>query len=148
MNRPRTWVLAVVVLAVIGVAAVRAVHDRRQDSASWSKATITAVGVSPDRDTIWAQVASYYSSSCFVAHPEVDRGADVWTVRVRVERVSEFCTMEMCIDSPDEPNGSTAPAGVGTLVVPNAPSAGGPGCKRYAVELEKPIPAGVAVVAG
>lgn len=164
MNRLRIWVLAAGFLVVVGGAAAIAVRGLRADDHGWTNVPVTAIGVSPDRKTIEVQVQDYHSRSCNVFRTELRRGDDTWKVRVRVKRVSKYCTTEGCGITTFPVPGPNLPPGVGTLVVPNKlvgvdtlvnpnvpqPTAGpvGSACGSYAIDLHEPVPAGVRFAMG
>lgn len=146
MNRPRTLVVVAALVVAVAVVAVVAVRAHQRNSHSFANATVTAVGVSPNRKAIWVQVASYYSPSCTVSHPVVDRHDGKGVVRVRVEHTQDFCTLEMCTMNDDQKH--SAAERPGTLDVPDTPSTATPGCQQYGVDLDQPVREKVDVVAG
>lgn len=137
--------LAAVLIVAVAVTAVLAVRANQRNSHSYTDATVTAVGLSPNRKTIWVQAASYYSSSCSVGHLVIDRHNDKWVIRVRIEHTQDFCTLELCIKSDEQKQASTEHPG--TLDVPDGSSSSTPGCQQYGVNLDQPVPENVAVVA-
>ncbi len=137
----RTRILVLVALLVVA-GAVLAMRLLRDDSNPRTAATVTKVGLSPNRRVIWAKVSQYYSPSCSKAHPKVDRDGSAWRVSVSIERVAEMCTLEMCIESPDD----TVPGG--ELHVPDGKAGAQGGCMIYAITLDAPVPPDVRLVAG
>ncbi len=136
------WVVVVAAaLAVVGACAVGA-YAVLSANPRVTNAHVTGVALTPDRKTIVVQIAGYYSRSCNSIDPSVHRSGKKWKVRVRVERIRDFCTLEMCIDPKDAPSPSHPS---GSLTTHESLLAHAKGCQQATIELDEPVPADVTV---
>ncbi len=108
-----------------------------------TNAHVTGVALTPDRRTIVVQVAGYHSRSCNSIDPTVRRSGKRWKVRVRIERIRDFCTLETCIDPKDEPSPSHP---LGSLTTQESLLASAKGCQQFTIDLDQPVPTDVTVV--